>query len=118
MESRRIKKVEELYRHEVARLLLYELRDPRLNHVHITQVRVTPDMRLARIYFELPEGKVRAPEVLKSLQKAKGYLKKGLSVNARLRSMPELEFFYDETSDLLRNVEDIFHQLEEEKKAK
>lgn len=118
MESRRIKKIEELYRHEVARILLYEVRDPRLANVHITQVRVTPDMRLARVYFEMPEGKVREPAVQKALQKAKGYLKKGLSKNVLLRSMPELEFFYDETSDLVRNVENIFKQLEEEKKSK
>lgn len=116
MEQHRIKlkRIEDAYCHEIARLLLYEIRDPRLHRVRITQVRITPDMTLARVYFDTPEGKIRETEVFKALKHSKGFLKKGLATAVRIRRMPDLEFFYDETGDLEKRVEEIFKHLDQE----
>ncbi len=115
-EQRRLRKVEETYQHEISRILLYHVRNPRLHGLTITRVKVTPDMSLARVYFDIKEGKIREDEVLKDLNKSKGFIKHELANTINMRRMPDLEFFYDETGDLERNVEAIFERLDAEKK--
>lgn len=116
MDGLRLKKVSESYRQAVAEILLYEISDPDLEGVSITIVRLTPDLRLARIYFDALEGKVRELQVIDAFNRHKGAIKKNLATKVNLRFMPDLQFFYDETRELSENVEGIFRQLDEAKK--
>lgn len=96
-------------------MLLTEISDPRLKGVHVTHVRVTPDLRQARVYFGIRGERSREREVLKAFRRSKGYLKKGLSSRIRLRFVPELEFFYDESEDVVQKIESLFHEIENER---
>ena len=112
----RLKKIAELYRHEIARMLISDFRDPRLAGVEITHAMITPDLRIARVYFDMPGGRSREQEVLKSFLKAKRFIKKEIAAKIRLRHTPDLQFFYDEAHELTEHVEDLFKQIENEKK--
>lgn len=115
MDEIRLKKIATSYQQEIANMLLLEVKDPRLSGVHVNHVRITPDLRLARIYFNMDGGRSREGEVLKGFKRSKGFIKKELAARIKLRYNPDLEFFYDEAEDLERKVEDIFRQLENEK---
>ncbi|MBI2340450.1 MAG: 30S ribosome-binding factor RbfA [Deltaproteobacteria bacterium] len=115
MESHRIRKVEEAYKKEITQLLLFEARDPLLQSVRVTRVIFTPDLRLARIYYEADGPPARRKDVLKGLKRSRGFLKKELADRIKLRFMPELEFHYDETTQASLRVEELFRKLEEEK---
>ena len=115
MDDRRLKKISELYRHVIAELFITDLRDPRLAGVEVTHVKITPDLRLARIYFDMAGGRTREQEVLKGFKQSKGFIKKQIAAKVNIRYTPELEFFFDEAGELGRKVESLFKQIEKTK---
>lgn len=117
MESLRLKKVARAYLDELSKLLLTGIQDPRLHGVFISDVRPTPDLRLARVYFGFNGDRAREKEVLKAFKKSKGYLKQELALKIKLRFVPELNFFYDETLESTERIEKLFQKLESEKKV-
>ncbi len=118
MDLRRIKKIEDAFYHAVANTLLFQVKDADLTGLRVTHVAVTPDLSLARIYYDLPEGKVREPQIQKALRRSAGYFRHAIAAQVNLKRMPKIEFFYDETVEMEKNVEAIFERLNEEKKMK
>ena len=92
--------------HIIATACIIDLDDPRLKDLEITRVRMTKDLRLARVYFHLREkdGR-RIGKAKKGLKSAKGFLKQKLREDLHIRYMPELEFFYDESIDMKEKID-------------
>ena len=84
----------------LAELLHKEIRDPRVTAATITGVKLTRDLRIAKVYFTVPGGDSAARQAaLDGFEKAKGYVKRELAQRVDLRYMPDLKFFYDESID-------------------
>ncbi len=96
---------------ELSDLLQKEIRDPRLDLVTIIRVRITDDLRSARIYFSVAEGKKRKPSALAGFKSASGYLKWKLSRRLELKHVPELEFLYDESLDRAARVNEVLKTI-------
>lgn len=94
---------------EVRTLLLLEMGNPLLAQISVTRVILTKDLSSARIYYETSE-KDRAA-VTEELNKLKGAVRKELAHRMRLRAVPKLEFFYDETSETILRVERLIDSL-------
>lgn len=116
MEGHRIKRVETSYYEILSRLLISHVKDPLLTHVRISQVRLTPDLKIARIYFYLVEEKQAFQKVLGGLKRSKGFFKKKLAEGISLRFIPELEFFYDDSIKDQQHLEELFEQIHQEHK--
>jgi ribosome-binding factor A len=97
----------------MAELLRKEIRDPRLGAVTITAAKVTKDLRHARIYFNLLGGREDKREVLAGLGSATGFIRSKIGKQLNLRFVPTLEFFYDETQDEARRIEDLLKQVKQ-----
>lgn len=100
-----------LIKRVVAQSLEHELHDPRLEHVTITDVRVTNDMQLARIFWTQlgDQGKEQGQRkrATQALNQAKGRLRSHVGRKAGLRLTPQLEFKYDEVPGEATEIEDI-----------
>jgi ribosome-binding factor A len=96
---------------ELSDLLQKEIRDPRLDSVTIMRVRITDDLRSARIYFSVPEGDERKLNALAGFKSASGYLRRKLSRRLELRHIPELEFLYDESFDEAIRVDKVLKAI-------
>ena len=107
-----------MFQHAASSILLFQTNNPKLINVRFTRVKMSPDMSFARLYFAMPEGRVREDEVLRELRRSKGFLKNSIGKQVELRRMPQIDFFYDETNDLEHNIEELFEKLEQEKKEK
>ncbi|MEL0611975.1 MULTISPECIES: 30S ribosome-binding factor RbfA [Marinomonas] len=85
---------------ELASLIQFEVKDPRLGLVTINEVRVAKDLGYADIYYTVL-GKDDQPEVLaenqEALDSAKGFLRGRLAKEVKLRVMPHLRFHYDQS---------------------
>ncbi|MGO3345695.1 MAG: 30S ribosome-binding factor RbfA [Marinomonas sp.] len=85
---------------ELASLIQFEVKDPRLGLVTINEVRVAKDLGYADIYYTVL-GKGDQPEVLaenqEALDSAKGFLRGRLAKEVKLRVMPHLRFHYDQS---------------------
>ena len=79
--------------------------------VTISGVKMTRDLRIARIYFSTCGGTQRIESATRALQQAKGYLKRNLAQKIRLRYMPELEFYYDESFDYGVHIEKLLQAI-------
>lgn len=102
----RAQRIADEIHHIIAMAVTTELSDPRLNGLEITRVKLTKDLKVARIYYHLRDIKKEQIEsAKKGLQSAKGYLKKLVKNELDLRYMPEFEFFYDETIDLQERID-------------
>ena len=96
-EFQRSDRVSDFLRKELATLLQFELRDPRVGMVSITSVDVSRDLAYARVYCTVlgKEDIEAAEESLAALNKAAGFLRTRLSKGSKMRTVPQLRFLYD-----------------------
>lgn len=111
MKTGRDKKVAEEIRREVSQIFSFELGDPRLAGVVVTGVRMTPDLKTARIYFALPQRPEGAEAAEKALKKSARFIRHKVAERIFIKYMPQLEFFYDESLELESRLDEIFQRL-------
>ena len=110
----RTQRVAERIRKELSEILLYEVTDPRLEGVTVTDVVVDRELEYARVFVSTVEGAVREEEVLEGLTRAAGFLRFNLSQRIDLRSFPQLRFKWDPTAERAERMEELFASLKEE----
>lgn len=96
MPSRRILRLNEQIRAELADLLRRHIRDPRLGGIiSITDVETSPDLAVARVHVSVLGSDEEAAEALRALRHAAGYLRRELGERIRVRRLPALDFRLD-----------------------
>ena len=111
---RRADRVGGLIQRELSSLLVTKIKDPRLDMVTITQVKITDDLRSAHIFVSVVEGKERIESVLAGLQSASGFFRSELSRRLELRYTPALKFIYDESFDRAASLNRLLKTLDNE----
>lgn len=92
--------------------LLHRVRDPRIAHVTITRVRVSDDLRLARVSFTLLEvGEGNRGEAQRGLVSATPFFRRTVAGELDLRHAPELTFAYDEDLANARKIDSLLRDL-------
>jgi len=109
--GKRMTRVAELLREEIALILLHKSHDPRLKDLTVTGVEMTPDLKQARIFYLLREGADPA-QVQAALKKGLGFIKQELARERLLRVMPELFFLPDTGLDRAARIEQLLHGLD------
>ena len=74
---------------------------------------MSPDLRLAKIYFATSSEGEKIQRVLEGFQKARPYIKKLLGQELGLRYMPDLRFYYDDSLDYGARMEALFRSIGE-----
>ena len=111
--SQRQLRVGEELRHLISNTLLRESFYDQIienNTITITEVNVSPDLKNAKVYI-MPLGGENKLEVLDSLNKSNGRIKKLISSNINLRQIPKLQFKIDETFEYAKNIENILQNI-------
>ncbi|MCB0340109.1 MAG: 30S ribosome-binding factor RbfA [Bdellovibrionales bacterium] len=98
---------------EVLATRLLRLSDPRLELVTITSVYVSPDLRHAKVYWSALEGREKKAEILRAFKSASGLLRREIGKSLSLKSVPELDFYYDDTLDVLEETERLLDEVSE-----
>ncbi len=105
---------------ELAAMVLSELSDPRVAHVVISRVAMSPDLRLARVNIRMlhdADEKTRKT-ALAGLTSAAGFLRRELTKRLGLRFAPELIFHYDDGMDASSRVEELLDEVRRERSDK
>ena len=95
----------------VSDLLRRSIRDPRLASTTITGVKMSADLRLARVYFTTAEGQDSAKEADDGFQSALGFLKRQMARELKLKYMPDLQFHYDESIDYGQHIDQLLKKI-------
>lgn len=112
MKNYRTQRLAELFKREIAVVILSDAADPRLKRMTITHVDITPDLKLARIYVCFPGSEKDIEESYHALQNASHYIRSSISQRIRIRYMPEMEFIYDQSLEKAYHVIDLINQIE------
>jgi len=108
---KRSTRVGELLREILAAILLERVRDPRLQEITITEVDMSPDLKLARVYYAVRQG-ADQEEIIAALDKALGFIKQEVAREHILRTMPEFHFLPDETLEKAARLEKLLESLD------
>lgn len=111
MSSRRQLRVAELIQQELATMLTFDLRDPRLSFVSVTRVVVSPDLRHANVYISSLTGDESKRDVMAALRSAGGYLRRELGNRTELRYVPELDFHFDDGLEQSQRMYGLLDEL-------
>ena len=107
MADHRHERVEHLVQVELATLLVREAKDPRLAGVTISAVRMTADLREARVLFRVLGDPAGVAETQRALERATPFLRARVGRSLGLRVTPSLRFEYDTTPDVARRVDEL-----------
>ncbi len=92
-------------------ILKKNIKDPRLEMATITGVKMSRDLKTARIYFTTSGGRNSGKEAAKGFNSARGYVKRTLAQQLGLRYMPELKFFYDESFEYGSHIDKVLESI-------
>ncbi|HID86496.1 MAG TPA: 30S ribosome-binding factor RbfA [Anaerolineae bacterium] len=112
MTTRRQERVADLLQEEISDLLQRKVRDPRLEFVTVTAVKVSHDLRHARVYVSHLGSEEEQQAALAGLQHAAGFLRHELRARLSLRRVPELTFVLDESIERGQRILELLHQIE------
>ena len=108
----RIEKLQELIKQEMSKMLLTDLKDPRIGFVTVTDVEMTGDLREAKIYVSIMGGEDKVKSSLEGLQSALGFIRREIGQRIRLRFTPEISFALDTSLDYGDHIQKLLLQVE------
>src|SRR5262245_3521820 len=112
MQGRRIDRIEEQLRMELGEIIEREIHDPRIGLATVTAVKVSPDLRHARVFVTVLGEEAQRKKTLEGLRSAASFVRRSLSKRLHhLRRIPELSFDYDEAVEKGIRIEELLEQI-------
>ena len=108
---KRSQKVSGLLKSEVGDILQREIKDPNIGFVTVTDVVLSDDLRIAKVYFSVLGDDLQKKRSEEGLRRARPFIQKLLGKRIRLRYMPHLQFHLDESWEYGESIERILKDL-------
>tara|TARA_B100001013_G_scaffold238101_1_gene146664 strand:+ start:260 stop:634 length:375 start_codon:yes stop_codon:yes gene_type:complete len=108
--SRRPDRVGEMVRMAISQVILHGLRDPRIGLATITEVKMSPDLKLARVFVSVLGNSEQQKVTVQQLNYARAHIRHEISSLLKLRRVPELMFEYDSSADYGTRIEELIQQ--------
>ena len=116
--SLRTERVASLLKEEVGTYLAREYRDAQYGFITVTEVHMSPDLRIAKIYVSIM-GNVEVKErTMKMLEERKGEIRAFVGSHMRLKFTPTVQFYIDETLDRVDRIDQLIRQIHKDDPAK
>jgi ribosome-binding factor A len=108
----RHERVAEEIRHEIGVMVAGELKDPRIEGlVTITEVRVTPDLKNARVYVSVMGSEAEQRTTIQGLTAAVGYVRHELAERLQMRRAPDIHFVLDHSEEYAQRIDELLRQV-------
>ena len=111
---RRTERVADVLRDEISQIVGYELEDPRLTAVTVTDVKLSSDKKTARVYVTIRGDEKEHKEALSALKHAAPYVRKQLGLSLNLPRTPEIHFVRDRVEEEGERVDQLLEEIERE----
>jgi len=115
--GKRAVRVGDLILREVAFLLLEKVKDPRVQGVTLTGIRLSNDLKQAKVFYSVLGEDVQIAKALKGLNSAKGFIKREIGSRMELRYVPEILFVHDPSLKEGNHMERVFEKIGESEKG-
>lgn len=107
----RVEKVQEAIQQEISKMLLHDVKDPRIQFVTVTGVELTDDMSYAKIFVSLYGDESKREETWKALNKALGFLRTEIAKRIRLRFAPQLILQKDTSAEYGAHIQSLLDKI-------
>jgi ribosome-binding factor A len=107
----RSERVSSKIREEISRVLMRDVKDPRVKKITITDVKMNRDLKKARIYYCIAGGDLERQNAAMGLKSAMGFIKREMANRLDLRYMPEFQFFFDESLDTGSRIDQLLEKI-------
>jgi ribosome-binding factor A len=114
-ESRRSKKVADQIKSELGWILQQKYTDPQHGMVTVTRVRLSRDLKYATVYFSVLGQNIDIKVSEKGLKNAIPFLRRELGQKVRMKFVPELRFFYDDSLEYSEHIAQLFKKIHDDK---
>src|ERR1700741_516864 len=110
----RSERIADTIREEIAQIVGYELEDPRVSMVTVTEVRLSDDKRAAKVYVTVAGDENEHRAAMTALRHAAPYVRKQLGLSLNLPRTPEIHFVRDRVEEEGERVDQLLHEIERE----
>jgi ribosome-binding factor A len=107
---KRSQRVSDLLREEIADIIFYKLKDPRLGFITVTGVDVTDDLKMASIYISVLKEEEKKP-TLDILNSAKSFIRSELSKRLRMKFIPVIDFRLDSSIEYGNKIDKLLDEI-------
>lgn len=107
----RAERVSGLIQETLSELLNKRIHDPRLHMATITRVKMSADLKSARVYYAIYGDNNKSQAAAKGFESARGFIKRILAPKLGLRYMPDLKFFYDDSFDYGSHIDQLLEKI-------
>ena len=104
-------KIAGIIQKEISEIIQFSLKDPKIGFITITDVTVTNDLSIAKIYVSFLGQKPRGEAGMKALDRSRGYLRSELAKRMTIRKVPELIFKLDDSLERGNKIERIISEI-------
>jgi ribosome-binding factor A len=114
---RRPERIAEMLKEEISEIVGYELEDPRVQSVTVTDVRLADNLRDASVFVLVEGAETEIQAALVALRHAAPYVRKQVGFSLNLRHAPEIHFVRDTVEEKGARVDQLLNELEQEWKS-
>jgi len=114
--SIRTEKVSSLIKHEIGTILSRGFSDSTVGFITVTDVHITPDLKIAKIYVSIFGSEEAKQKSLKSLEIHKKQIRHIVGSHLQIKFTPTIEFLLDETMERVNKIEEILKKIHEDDK--
>jgi ribosome-binding factor A len=114
-DSNRIDRISDLIQNALAQII-HQMDDPRIGMITIEQVKISKDLSQAKVYVSTLDPE-KGPQTITTLNRASGFLRTQLGQKVKLRIVPHLVFYYDETMVKAEKLSKLIHDVLKQDKS-
>ncbi|ACI20500.1 MULTISPECIES: 30S ribosome-binding factor RbfA [Thermodesulfovibrio] len=107
---KRAQRLKVLLKEEVAEIILHKIKDPRLGFITVTDVELSDDLRIAKVFISVLKTEDRQL-TLQILNDAKGFVRSEIAKRLRIKIIPTFEFLFDESIDRGFRIDQLLKEI-------
>jgi ribosome-binding factor A len=115
MNERRIQRLESQIQHRVAEILMRELQDPKLGMVTVCRVELDSEFTQCKVYWSVFGTDKQKAQTRGALSRARGFVQREVGASLSTRTVPHLEFVFDESIAGAVKMQDTLSELRKER---
>ena len=112
--ARRTKRVAELIRHELGKVLVEDIADPRIGFLTVTRVETSRDLRNAHVYFSFLNPKTDEENIIAEVVRRRKEIRYHLGSRLGIKYVPQLRFHLDLAAERSARINEIISELHSE----
>jgi ribosome-binding factor A len=116
MSEKRVRRLGELLKEEISEIILKEVKDPRIGFVSVTNVKVSGDLRHAKVFVSVYGKEKEKKETMDGLKEANGFIRRLIGNRITTYHTPEIIFRYDDSIEHGVYISKLIDEVREDDK--